>query len=282
MDPEDTKGPPVSAGARGNFESHEIAIALAGALLAQLAFVAVFSLPSPKLVQAEISNDNAQPIAVSITPVLKLGSKNPSKVPSQWQRRAPAPPRTAEPNAVPSPQAPKTPEAIPTNRPDASVPWSLYVDASVPATPSATATAAPESVVDAGAVATAASAQGSEQGAANGTETDPLKGRAADMYRATIAAWFVARFNIRGKVPFDKLKTLHALAVVNVTPDRKVGSFSIVKPSGDPTFDAQVQATLSGAQSSGAELPAPPPMYPEFLAKSQSVSFQCTVQRACE
>jgi hypothetical protein len=69
---------------------------------------------------------------------------------------------------------------------------------------------------------------------------------------------------------------------VTVTPDRKVGSFSVVKPSGDPTFDAEVEATLTHIQSSGAELPAPPPMYPEMLAKSQSFSFQCTVQKLCE
>ena len=65
-----------------NFDAQDITIACAAALLAQLVFVAVFSLPSPKLVQADISNDNAQPIAVAITPVLKLGSKTPTKLPS--------------------------------------------------------------------------------------------------------------------------------------------------------------------------------------------------------
>ncbi len=127
-----------------------------------------------------------------------------------------------------------------------------------------------------------ASTEGSEQGAANGTETDPLKGRAADMYRAQLAAWFAARFQIRGKVPFDRLKTLHATAVVTVTADRKVGSFSVVKPSGDPTFDAEVNATLARVQSGGVELPAPPPMYPDLLGQALPVGFQCTVQKLCE
>ena len=70
---------------------------------------------------------------------------------------------------------------------------------------------------------------------------------------------------IRGKVPFDTLKKLHASAVVTVTSGRKVGSFSIVKPSGNATFDAEVQATLAHIQSGGTELPAPPPMYPDML-----------------
>ena len=257
------------------FDAQEITIACAVALLAQIAFVGAFSLPSPKMVQADISDDNSQPIAVSITPVLKLGTKNPTKIPTQWQRKQPVAAKT-EPAALPSPQAEKTQEAIPkTSVPDASV-APLTVDASAPEQPSTTAP------VDGGAVATASSTQGSEQGAANGTETDPLKARAADMYRAQLASWFAAHFQIRGKLPFDKLKTLHATAVVTVTGDRKVGSFSVVRPSGDATFDAEVQATLARIRSSGAELPAPPPMYPDMLGQSLPVGFQCSLQKLCE
>jgi hypothetical protein len=178
---------------------------------------------------------------------------------------------------VPSPQAEKTPEAIPTTHvPDAAVAPVVAVDAGAVEQPNTTAPA------DAAVVATAASTEGSEQGSENGTEVDPLKGRAADMYRAQLASWFVSRFNIKGKIPFDKLKTLHASAVVTVTPDRRVGSFTVVSPSGDPTFDAEVRATLASIQSSGAELPAPPPNYPEMLGKSLPVGFQCTVQKICE
>jgi hypothetical protein len=265
----------VTADARRTFDALDITIAVAVAVLAQIAFVAAFSLPSPELVQADISNDNSQPIAVSITPVLKLGTKTPTKLPSQWQRKTPVAART-EPAALPSPQAEKTPEAIPrTNVPDASVaPAARDASASEPPTPSP--------AVDGGAVSTVSSAQGSEQGAANGTETDPLKARAADLYRAQLASWFASRFQIRGKIPFEKLKTLHASAAVTVTGDRKMGSFSVVRPSGDPTFDAEVQATLARIQSSGAELPAPPPLYPDMLGQSLPVGFQCTLQKFCE
>ena len=256
------------------FDAQDLTIAGAVAVLAQLVFVGLFSMPSPKLIEADISNENAQPIAVAITPILKLGSKTPTKLPSQWQRQRPAAAKSQAP--LPSPQAEKTPEAIPTRSvPDASV-APVAVDAGKVEQPNPTAP------VDAGMAATAASSEGSEQGAANGTETDPLKARAADMYRAQLAAWFMARFEIRGKVPYERLKTLHATAVVTVTEDRKVGSFSVVRPSGDPTFDAEVQATLSRAQSSAAELPAPPPMYPEMLGRTQSFRFQCSVQKLCE
>jgi outer membrane biosynthesis protein TonB len=268
----------VNQAIRRTFDPQEITIACAIALLAQLAFVAAFSLPSPKLVEADISNDKAQPIAVAITPVLKLGSKTPTKLPSQWTRKKPPPPKQPDQAPLPSPQAAKTPDAIPKKDvPDAAVAPPLPE-----AGPAEVASTGPTSLVEAGSVTTASSVQGSEQGAANGTETDPLKARAADMYRAQLASWFASHFQIRGKVPFDRLKSLRAAAVVTVTSDRKVGSFSIVRPSGDATFDAEVQRTLAGIQGSGAELPAPPPMYPDMLRTSLPVGFQCTVQRFCE
>jgi hypothetical protein len=249
-------------------------IACAVALLAQLAFVAAFSMPSPKLVEADISDDNSRPIAVSITPVLKLGSKNPGKLPTQWQRRMPVAAKSQP--TLPSTQAEKTPEAIPkTSVPDASILPTADAGKSEPNNPTAMETAS-------AATAAPTSSEGSEQGSAAGTETDPLKGRAADMYRAQLASWFAAHFQIRGKIPFDQLKHLHANATVTVTPDRKVGSFTIVKPSGDSTFDAEVQATLTRIQSGGAELPAPPPMYPDMLGQTLPVGFQCTVQKMCE
>lgn len=263
----------MSARARRNFDSQDVTIACAAAVLAQLVFVVLFSLPSPKLVQADISNDNAQPISVSITPVLKLGTKNPSKLPSQWQRKRPVAAKTPPQASLPSPLAEKTAEAIPKTTASSAPP---PLDAGKPA--DMTAAVAPEGSSSAAPVA---STLGSEQGAENGTETDPLKARAADMYKAQLAAWFVARFNIKGKIPFDKLKTLRALMTVTVA-DRKVTGYSLAKPSGDSTFDAEVEATLARIQSSGTELPAPPPMYPEMLAKSQSFSFQCTIQKFCE
>lgn len=258
--------------ARRTFDAQDITIASAVAVLAQLLFIAAFSLPSPKLVQADISNDNAQPIAVAITPVLKLGSK--TKLPSAWQRQRPVAAKSQAP--LPSPQAEKTLEAIPkAHVSDAGV-APVVVDAAPLEQPNLTLPA------DAQASAPVASTEGSEQGAANGTETDPLRARAADMYRDQLAAWFAARFQIAGKIPFDRLKTLSALVRVSVTDDRKVGSFTVLKPSGDATFDAEVNATLNRIQSSGVELPAPPPMYPEMLGKSQTFKLHCSDKKKCE
>jgi hypothetical protein len=262
----------VTSERRRTFDAQDITLAFAVALFVQVAFVVAFSLPPPARVEADISNDNARPIAVAITPVLKLGSKSPSsKVPTPWQRKKP-PAKTQGP--APSPLAGKTPEAIPTTKAPDSAPAVIDAGKAEPV-----ATAAP---TDTGSVTTAASTQGAEQGAANGTETDPLKARAVDMYKAQLAAWFVSRFAIRGKIPFQTLKTLAAVATVTVTPDRKLGSFSIVKPSGDSTFDDEVRATLVRIESSGTELPAPPPAYPDLLGTSFPIQFRCTIQKVCE
>lgn len=171
--------------------------------------------------------------------------------------------------------AEKTAEAIPrTSVPDASI-------APVASATKPTDSASPTALETPQTPAAAASTEGSEQGAANGTETDPLKARAVDMYKAQLGSWFVAHFQIRGKIPFDKLKTLRSLVSVTVTADRRVGSVAVLKPSGDATFDGEVQSALSRIQS-GGELPAPPPMYPDMLDKPFTVKFDCTSEKLCE
>jgi hypothetical protein len=257
------------------FTPQEIVIALATAALAQLGFVGLFSMPQPEMVKMDISDENARPIAVAITPVplLKQGSKTPSKLPSQWQRKKPVAAKSEGP--LPSPQAEQTPDAIPKSpMPDAAVAPNV-VDAATTTTPdlSTAADAAPTTV---------ASSEGAPEGVPTGTETDPLKARAISLYRAQLAAWFLSRFAIRGKIPFDQLQKLHALAVVQITAERRVGGFTLTSPSGDATFDGEVKATLSRIQSGGAELPAPPPLYPDVLGQSLPVSFQCTIRSQCE
>ncbi len=113
-------------------------------------------------------------------------------------------------------------------------------------------------------------------------EVDPLKAHAIALYRAELAAWFMARFDIRGKLPFATLKGLRARAVVTISPDHTVIGYTLAAKSGDPTFDAQVHATLAAIESSGAPLPAPPPLYPDLLGTSLPVNFECTSRIACE
>jgi hypothetical protein len=266
---------PAFDGPRERFELPDIVSATSVAFIVLFAFMLMFQTGERELKMADISDEKAKPIAVAITPVplLKQGSKTPQKLPNAWQRQQPKPAAKQEEAPLPSPQAAKTPDAIPSAPvPDAAV-APVLTDAAVtgPTDPAATPTDA---------AAPAASSEGDPSGSPKGTETDPLKARAVNLYRAQLAAFFLARFAIRGKVPFDKLKTLRGAALVNVGADRSVTGFSITSPSGDATFDAEMKNALQGRV--GASLPPPPPMYPDILGTSFPVGFSCTVEQQCQ
>lgn len=254
-----------------SFRPGEVLVAAFAALGAQVAVVALFLLPPPAPVTVAISDDNARPLAVAITPValLKKGSQNPGKLPTAWERKAPLP--TKEEAAQPSPHADvDTPPKNPRDAGEATT-----TDASASATASAEGDGG---TGEAGTSTTLGSAAGSD----HGTETDPLKGRAADVYRSQLASWFLAHFQIRGKVPFETLKTLRAEAIVSIGDDRRMGGYSIISLSGNAAFDAEVEATMARVRASGGELPPPPPNYPDMLGKTLSVGFRCTVRSQCE
>lgn len=233
--------------------------------------------------QADISDDRAKPMAVSITPVLdeegpalKLGTKRqPGKLPDRWL--APRPVERAVPHAVPSPKAEAVPQAIPTvavpNKPvpQASPSALPAKDIETPLTGQTPQGPEPVSTVE-----------GSPDGIKEGTETDPLKAHAVSLYRVKLDNWFSARFAIRGKIPFDTLKGLRSRVVVSVTAERTVGGFSIAAASGNSTFDEIVRSTLQSIQSSQAELPPPPPLYPDILGQTLPIVFSCTNRSRCE
>ena len=272
-----------------DFQGLEIGLACFVAISAQVAFGAMLSASEPHTMQADISDDNVKPMAVAITPMideevlptLKLGGKKKKNaLPDMWQKPKPVPLKTKDKeveNAVqPSTKADQSASAIP----DAGVTEAGQEpsDAEVVAKTDqpeldASADAGPDPSLN---------GEGSSAGSKDGTETDPLKAQAKDLYKAQLSSWFSSRFNIKGKIPFDVLKTLFASATVTVTADRKVGGYTIGKPSGNATFDAELEKTLAGIQSSGAVLPPPPPMYPDILGSSVPLGFSCKVQKICE
>src|SRR4051812_24323085 len=182
-------------------------------------------------VRADISDDLAKPISVAITPIvddaplLKLGSKRqPGKLPDRWI--APRPVERQAAAALPSPAALAHPSAIPT------VPVS---DAGKPPPPDAQVAKQADltiPVFDAG-PAPVSTTEGALDGVKNGTETDPLKAHAVNMYRAQLGEWFRNRVHIKGKVPFDILKDLKATMQIRLSAERTVEGFTLVSPSGN-------------------------------------------------
>jgi hypothetical protein len=197
-------------------------------------------------------------------PLLKLGGKKvKTKLPDMWRKNPPV--QRFQEASAPSPKAKKTPDAIPTSalaKPDAEAP---PPDAEV-------AKEVDQTLLDAGPDAESpAEGEGAADGVKEGTETDPLKARAVSQYRLKIIGWFNARF-AQPEIPCEELKALSSAIVASVGGDRRVAGFSITRPSGNATFDAKVQSTMQGTV--GEELPPPPPLYPDILSSSVSLTFR--------
>lgn len=206
-------------------------------------------------------------------PLLKLGGhRDRLKLPDRWVRQAPKP--RVEQRAFVSPKAGKTEHDIPppevkmadkaTPPPPPSAEIAKQVD--VPTTASADTKPAPN--VD---------QAGAADGVKEGTETDPLKARAVDLYRAKIAAWFSRRFAVHGSgLSKEELVKYKVSAAVQIGADRSVTSYTLV-PSGNAAFDAAARAALDG--SKGQTIPPPPENYPDVVQSQINVTFVCRENR---
>jgi len=208
----------------------------------------------------EVTAPEEIPIAVKPVlddlPLLKLGGKKvKAKLPDMWTKQAPV--QRVQEQAAPSTKAEKTPEAIPTTP-------LAKTDAGPPPPDAAVAKEVDQKLLDAAAPKEESSApnEGAADGVKNGTETDPLKARAASLYAAKLIGWFQVRFHPPGGLPCDVVHGLSATAAITVGPDRTITGYTLSRASNNEVFDAKVRATLDGLV--GQELPPPPPLYPDL------------------
>ncbi len=265
-----------SAGRPPAFEGRELRLAVLLAFLVQVVFFALLAFfgdsrglvrkePPPSVKEIPIA---VQPVLDEL-PLLKLGSKKKVKprLPDMWKKRAPAPVKRYEERSAPSAEAPDDVEEIPESKladkkheappEDAELVKELDEELDDP---------------DEDQELPEYDEEGAEDGSEFGTETDPLKARQIDLYRAKIAAWFIARFTPpTDQVPCDLLKTLSAGVVVNVGGNRTIAGFSLAAPSGNAAFDNRVKNTLSALI--GEQLPPPPPLYPDILSATLTPRF---------
>jgi TonB C terminal len=257
----------VSSGAlEPVFKAREVALALLLAFLVEagiLLFWIYAGAGSGHVPAAEPEAPKEVPIRVNPvvdeTPLLKLGGKKKAKLPDMWKKQAPV--QRFEESSAPSAKASKTPEALPSSK-------LAPLDASAPPPDAEIAKQVDQTLTDAAPdAAPTVEGEGSPDGVKEGTETDPLKARAVSAYYGKLQGWFNARFRPPSEgAPCAELKKLGASVVVTVGGDRSVGGYSIVKPSGNPSFDANVRSMLDGAR--GEQLPPPPPLYPDILGQS--------------
>jgi hypothetical protein len=213
------------------------------------------------------------PILDMDAPLLKLGgAHDASRLPDKWIKKSAK--ARAEQKAQVSPSAEKTEEAIP--------PPDLPVAAK--ALPPAPPDAEPTKQVDTPVVPTSAPAPpsnvttaGHQDGVAEGTETDPLKARAVDLYRARIVSWFSSRFRVSGSgLADEELSKFRVGATVEIGSDRTVSGYSL-SPSGNAAFDAAARTALDGAK--GQSLPPPPENYPDIVQSRIHLTFVCKEHR---
>ena len=260
-----------AAGGLGAFSPRDVALAGAGAMLVEAGLFALAVAAGAS--SGQIKPHEApppEPIPISVTPViddtplLKLGGKVKTKLPDMWKKQPPV--QRFEESSAPSTKASKSPDAIPTSK--------LAKDAAAPPPDAEVAKQVDQVLLDATPdTKPTVQGEGSPDGVKEGTETDPLKARAVSQYRAKIIAWFNARFKspTKDEIPCEELTKLRAAVSANVGGDRSVASFSVGRPSGNALFDARVQSTMQG--TIGAELPPPPPLYPDILSTAVSLTF---------
>ncbi len=195
-------------------------------------------------------------------PLLKLGGKKvAAKLPKEWQKPVAVKREVAASQPSPDADVNKTDKLPETDlaKPDAQAP---KTDAEVAKDPTDLTDASPDAKPD-----DEAPEKGHADGHKDGTETDPLKARQVNLYRAKIAGWFSARFKQPvGAVPCEELGKLRASVTASVGGDRSVTGYSISGPSGNAAFDARVRQTMESVK--GQQLPPPPPLYPDILGST--------------
>ncbi len=213
-----------------------------------------------KVVAHEDAVKEEVPIAVKPVmddlPLLKLGSKKvKAKLPDMWTKQAPV--QRFEETSAPSEKAAKTPEAIPTTP-------LAKADAAPPPPDAALAKEVDQPLPDAGAPKPEANSptEGAADGVKEGTETDPLKARAANLYRAKLISWFQARFQPPGNLACNVVHGLTASISVSIGPDRTITAATMSRASNNPDFDARVKSALENYI--GQQLPPPPPLYSDL------------------
>lgn len=253
--------------AAGAFLPRELALALILAAAVEAGLFGLFvvaGIDKAKVAAHEVQAPEEMPIAVKPVmddlPLLKLGSKKvKAKLPDMWTKQAPV--RRFEETSAPSEKAEKTVQAIPTSH-------VATKDAEAPPPDAAIAKQVDQKLVDAGAPKEEPNlpTEGAADGVKNGTETDPLKARAANLYAAKLIQWFQNRFQRPTGMPCEVIHALTATAQITVGPDRTITGFTFVKPSGNGDFDERVKTSLQAEV--GQELPPPPPLYPDLKPNS--------------
>lgn len=263
------------------FSSGQIGVALSLASLVQGGFVALLVVTQTAKGFVPRPEPPPREIAIAVKPMLDLpllkkgGKPKANKLPDMWK-----PPkqikRVEQPAKVPTPFAPKTPEAIPEKKDEEKPKKPPKLEEKPPPPDAPVARSVDEMVKQMQEEARQEEPNLPEEGAVDGveegTETDPLKARAVDLYRLKLINWFKQGFiPPLDKIDCSVLKNLKVAVHAKVSPDGSVESYDLVS-SGDPVFDARVRQVMDARV--GQKVPPPPPNYPDILDAVVHPTFQ--------
>ena len=126
----------------------------------------------------------------------------------------------------------------------------------------------------------APSGDGNEKREAGSGSGGGKKAGVSQKYAGMLDGWFSSRVSLRGlAMPWDELKTMSTVVSIQLTPDRHVTGFSIVKSSGNGAYDARVQGSMQSIVAGGATLPPPPD--DEDVPPQITLRFRCRSQERC-
>lgn len=212
------------------------------------------------------AEDEVETYEVIETRFVKLGKPDPKLLPSNLaptpepaKNSVPPPAEEPEPVAEPAPVAPVE-KPVPSEEPDTKEKPTESADDLLD-----------QLTQNADAIASSARApdrEGHEEGIAEGTETEANE----NLYIGKLYAYFRRGWEVPTHIAEDELKKLMCKVDVAITNDARVGSYKVIKPSGNDAFDRSVELRLS--QAEGATLPEPPDdVAARFLGKTITLRF---------
>jgi hypothetical protein len=221
---------------------------------------------APEITTGDLVPMQVTPVLDMEAPLLKLGSgkKVRVKLPDMWQP-PPEPRQIDQREAHVSSKAGQTKDDIPPEDLELS-------DAGEPPDPDAEVVAEtdnPEEGSDAGDIP---EGEGSPAGSPEGTETNPLKARAASLYHGRILAFLRSGFSCPA-VSDEEKKACRPAASVSIGGDGTVTSFTFSPCGSSAAIDSAAQASIGSKV--GQQIPPPPENYPDMRPNSFGVAYVC-------
>jgi hypothetical protein len=255
-----------------NYTSSEVLVALFVALSVPVWTMVLINLSklasegaAPAITPGDAAPIRVKPVLDLEAPLLKLGSgkKVRVKFPEMWQ--PPDPAKIAQRQAQVSTQAGQTADDTPPEDLELS-------DAGEPLDPDAEVAAQVDVPEEGGDGGNIPEGPGSPAGSKDGTETDPLKARAASAYHGRILSFLRSGFSCSG-VSDEEKKSCRPSASVSIGGDGTVTGFTFSPCGSSSTIDGAARGSIAGKV--GQQLPPPPENFPELRPNSFSVVYVC-------